>query len=55
MTTRVSVLSVPRESLVAAGALRPTIAQTFPLERASDAHAAIESRASLGKTLLVVR
>ncbi len=25
------------------------------LERASDAHAAIESRATLGKTLLVVR
>jgi NADPH:quinone reductase len=38
-----------------AGTLRPTIAQTFPLERASDAHAAIELRATLGKTLLVVR
>jgi NADPH2:quinone reductase len=36
----------------AAIALRPTIAQTSPLERASDAHAAIESRATLGKTLL---
>jgi NADPH2:quinone reductase len=29
--------------------------QTFPLERASDAHAAIEARTTLGKTLLVVR
>jgi NADPH:quinone reductase len=40
--------------LVAAGRLRPTIGQTFPLEHASEAHAAIESRATLGKTLLAV-
>jgi NADPH2:quinone reductase len=39
----------------AAGRLRPVIGQTFPLERAADAHAAIESRATVGKTLLVVR
>jgi NADPH2:quinone reductase len=38
----------------AAGTLRPVIGQTFPLERAADAHAAIESRRTLGKTLLVV-
>jgi NADPH2:quinone reductase len=46
-----------REALArsAGGRLRPTIGQTFPLERASEAHAAIESRATLGKTLLVVR
>jgi NADPH:quinone reductase len=31
------------------------IGQTFPLERAADAHAAIESRATVGKTLLEVR
>ena len=37
----------------AAGRLRPVIGQRFPLERASDAHAAIESRATVGKTLLV--
>jgi NADPH:quinone reductase len=37
-----------------AGRLRPVIGQTFPLERAADAHAAIEARATLGKTLLVV-
>ncbi|MFG2056268.1 zinc-binding dehydrogenase [Micromonospora sp. NPDC048930] len=36
----------------AAGRLRPLIGQRFPLERAADAHAAIESRATLGKTLL---
>jgi NADPH2:quinone reductase len=36
----------------AAGRLRPVIGQRFPLELAADAHAAIESRATLGKTLL---
>jgi NADPH2:quinone reductase len=41
--------------LAADGTLRPVVGQTFPLERAADAHAAIESRATLGKTLLVVR
>jgi NADPH:quinone reductase len=30
------------------------IGQRFPLEDAARAHAAIESRATLGKTLLVV-
>jgi NADPH2:quinone reductase len=37
----------------AAGRLRPLIGQTFPLERAADAHAAMEQRATIGKTLLV--
>ena len=36
----------------AAGRLHPLIGQTFPLERAADAHAAIERRATVGKTLL---
>ena len=36
-----------------AGRLRPLIGQTFPLERAADAHAAIEARATVGKTLLL--
>lgn len=35
--------------------LRPTIGQSFPLDRAADAHAAIAARATVGKTLLVVR
>jgi NADPH:quinone reductase len=37
----------------AAGRLRTVIGQRFPLERAADAHAAIGSRATVGKTLLV--
>jgi NADPH2:quinone reductase len=42
-------------ALAAAGELRPTIGQAYPLDRAAKAHAAIEARATLGKTLLVVR
>jgi NADPH2:quinone reductase len=38
----------------AAGRLRPLIGQRFPLDRAADAHAAIESRQTVGKTLLEV-
>jgi len=37
----------------AAGRLRPVIGQTFPLDRAAQAHAAIEARATLAKTLLL--
>ncbi len=37
------------------GSVRPVIGQRFPLDRAADAHAAIESRATVGKTLLEVR
>jgi NADPH2:quinone reductase len=36
----------------ASGQLRPMIGQAFALDRAADAHRAIESRAVLGKTLL---
>ena len=38
-----------------AGRLRPVIGQTFPLARAADAHAAIEARDTVGKTLLLAR
>ncbi len=38
----------------AAGRIRPVIGQTFPLERAADAHASIENRSGLGKTLLLI-
>ncbi|MFC0100651.1 zinc-binding dehydrogenase [Micromonospora marina] len=37
------------------GAEPPVIGQRFPLERAADAHAAIEARETVGKTLLDVR
>ena len=38
-----------------ASGLKPIIGQRFPLENAADAHAAIEARATTGKTLLDVR
>lgn len=38
----------------AAGRIKPVIGQTFPLERAADAHAAIEDRTAIAKTLLLV-
>jgi NADPH2:quinone reductase len=41
-------------SEAAAGRIRPVIGQTFPLERAADAHAAIEARDVIGKTLLLI-
>jgi NADPH2:quinone reductase len=42
-------------SKAAAGQITPIIGQTYPLERAVDAHQAIESRRVVGKTLLEVR
>lgn len=41
-------------SEAAAGRIRPIIGQTFPLERAADAHRAIEARDVIGKTLLKI-
>jgi NADPH2:quinone reductase len=46
-------LSTEALALAAAGRLRPVIGQTYPLEQAADAHAAIESRQSIGKSLLL--
>jgi NADPH2:quinone reductase len=40
---------------LAAGEILPVIGKVVPLERAADAHAAIESRTVAGKTLLVTR
>ncbi|HEX3752761.1 MAG TPA: zinc-binding dehydrogenase [Streptosporangiaceae bacterium] len=39
---------------VAAGRLRPVIGQTYPLDRAADAHRGLEARTAVGKTLLIV-
>jgi NADPH2:quinone reductase len=41
-------------SYAAAGLVRPLIGQTFALDRAADAHAAVENRTAVGKTLLIV-
>ena len=41
-------------ALAASGTIRPTIGQTFPLDDAAAAHAAIEARRTIGKTLLLV-
>lgn len=38
-----------------AGCITPVIGQTFPLEKATEAHRVIEAREVVGKTLLVVR
>jgi NADPH2:quinone reductase len=40
-------------SLAVEGRIRPMIGQTFPLEQAAQAHAAIAARTALGKTLLL--
>jgi NADPH:quinone reductase len=37
----------------AAGVIEPVVGQTFPLERAADAHAALEARTAIAKTLLL--
>jgi NADPH2:quinone reductase len=40
-------------AMAAGGRLRPVIGQTYPLEEAAAAHAAIEARKTIGKTLLM--
>lgn len=35
--------------------MQPLVGQTFPLEHAAEAHAAIERRATVGKTLLLIQ
>jgi NADPH:quinone reductase len=50
---RMRELSGEALARAAAGRLRPTVGQTFALARAAGAHAAIESRATVGKTLLM--
>lgn len=38
--------------LIAEGAIRPVVAETYPLERAADAHRALLDRSSVGKLVL---
>jgi NADPH:quinone reductase len=51
---RLRALSKAALDEAAAGRVRPVIGQEFWLSRAAAAHAAIETRATVGKTLLVV-
>jgi Zinc-binding dehydrogenase len=48
-------LSTEALARAAAGQLKPLVGQTFPLDRAAEAHAATEARATIGKTLLRTR
>lgn len=50
-----TIRELSRQALVeaAAGRLRATIGQTFPLHKAAAAHTAIEARSTVGKTLLI--
>jgi len=41
-------------ALAGAAVIRPVIGQTYPLEAAAEAHAAIEARTAVGKTMLLV-
>ncbi|WP_327086438.1 zinc-binding dehydrogenase [Nonomuraea sp. NBC_01738] len=41
-------------SQAVAGLIKPVIGQTFPLNRAAEAHAAIDNRTAMGKTLLLI-
>jgi NADPH2:quinone reductase len=52
--TDAKLLTEQAMSEAVAGRIRPIIGQTFPLERAADAHRAIEARDVIGKTLLVI-
>jgi NADPH:quinone reductase len=49
---RLRALSAAALDQAAAGRIHPVIGQEFPLSQAARAHAAIESRAAIGKTLL---
>jgi len=46
-------LSAAALAEAAAGRLRPLTGQVFPLARAAEAHAAMENRSAIGKTLLI--
>ncbi|WP_054813395.1 zinc-binding dehydrogenase [Nocardia arizonensis] len=48
-------LALRAQSAVLDGRLEVVIGQTFPLDRAADAHSAIEARTAVGRTLITVR
>jgi NADPH2:quinone reductase len=50
---RLQALTTRALAEAAAGQIQPVIGQTFPLDRAGDAHTAIEARSVTGKTLLL--
>jgi NADPH2:quinone reductase len=50
---RLQALTTRALTEAAAGQIQPVIGQTFPLDRAADAHTAIEARSVTGKTLLL--
>jgi NADPH2:quinone reductase len=50
-----AALTAEALAMAVAGRIRPVIGARVPLERAADAHAALEARATMGKTLLDVR
>ena len=45
--------TVPLGELLADGTIKPVVAQTFPFERAADAHRFISERRNVGKVVLV--
>jgi len=51
-----ALAALARDALAeaAAGRIRPVIGQELELDRAADAHTAIEARTTIGKTLLTV-
>jgi NADPH2:quinone reductase len=53
IAARASELTARVLAEAAAGRLHPVIGQTFPLAEAAAAHAAMESRSTVGKTLLI--
>jgi NADPH2:quinone reductase len=55
-TSPAELMALVRTALTeaAAGRIRPVIGQEFGLAAAAEAHAAIEARTTIGKTLLTV-
>jgi NADPH:quinone reductase-like Zn-dependent oxidoreductase len=50
----IEAFTEPLEQWVDQGLIRPVVAQSFPLERAADAHSFIQERKNVGKVVLTV-